>query len=562
MQRILVTNIFWQRTHLTIEYDYTAPLDLKLVSKNGKIKLDTKSSDAAGKTYSAKLNICVAYGRQLPPSGEYILDFGIDSKVVLSQNILKSLESFSRIFEYSYGKYSYNVSFKAEVKEFESNKKSGDEETKASFVHTSPVSGVDGAPCADNESRLVIHFAYMMLNKKPDKPRILAESHAFSEIIKKSARLSGVFLCNGFYLLISLFKIFGKKRILLMTENREVISANLSFFYQRLRERRIDEKYNIKTSARNTLQKKYYLLSWLNLIILIALSHYIFIDDYTPVFAVLKLKKTKLIQLWHAGVGFKCVGYSRFGLPGSPHPFKSNHRYYDYGIVGCEALKPLYSEVWGIEENAIIPSGLPRLEHFLEENIISSQRAILYEKYPRLKEKQVILFAPTYRGKGQREAYYDFDKIDFGALYRYCVKADKYVLFKMHHFIKVGTPIDEKFKERLIDVSGEEINNLFYITDVLITDYSSCFYDFLLLNKPIIFYAYDSDDYFAALGMHRDFDTNAPGVICKSFKDLIRVLEDDKYHIEVSKHCYIDRAAEKNGLASDIIIDFLKLEGA
>jgi len=92
----------------------------------------------------------------------------------------------------------------------------------------------------------------------------------------------------------------------------------------------------------------------------------IFVELTVPIFKYIDLSdKTKLIQVWHAGVGFKSVGYARFGFAG-PEPYDSCHRKYDYAIVGSKALVPVYAEVFGIDKNKILPYGLPRLDNFLD----------------------------------------------------------------------------------------------------------------------------------------------------------------------------------------------------
>ena len=71
------------------------------------------------------------------------------------------------------------------------------------------------------------------------------------------------------------------------------------------------------------------------------------------------------------------------------------------------------------------------------------------------------------------EAYYPYELIDFDGLYKLC-KDDYVVLFKMHPWVQVPVPIDEKYKDKFIDVGTyPNINDLFYFTDILITDYSS-----------------------------------------------------------------------------------------
>lgn len=139
------------------------------------------------------------------------------------------------------------------------------------------------------------------------------------------------------------------KNILLMSETRD-FGGNLKKLDERLKERGLDKKFHISYFFHKTMERRKYqvLVYWLKLIFITAKQDYIFVDDYTPFFDFIKLNpKTKLIQVWHAGVGFKSVGYARFGKNGSPHPYNTSHRKYDYAIVGGEALRDVYAEVLG-----------------------------------------------------------------------------------------------------------------------------------------------------------------------------------------------------------------------
>ena len=57
---------------------------------------------------------------------------------------------------------------------------------------------------------------------------------------------------------------------------------------------------------------------------------------------------------------------------------------------------------------------------------------------------------------------------------------------------------------------------------MLITDYSSVIYEYTLLDRPMLFYAYDKDTYSAARGFHRDYDAAAPGKVCETFDELVK----------------------------------------
>src|SRR5262249_6453307 len=83
------------------------------------------------------------------------------------------------------------------------------------------------------------------------------------------------------------------------------------------------------------------------------------------------------------------------------------------------------------------------------------------------------LFAPTFRGRGIDDAYYDYSRIDFARLYEMCGETSV-VLFRMHHFVTVPVPIPPEYADRLVNYeSFPETNDLLHVADVLITDYSS-----------------------------------------------------------------------------------------
>ena len=87
----------------------------------------------------------------------------------------------------------------------------------------------------------------------------------------------------------------------------------------------------------------------------------------------------------------------------------------------------------------------------------------------------------------------------------------------------------------MIDVSNyKDINELFYVTDVLITDYSSNIYEYSLFEKPIIFFDYDMDEYAIKRGVHEPLE-ESPGNICKSFDDVIKFLENNTFNIDKVK---------------------------
>ena len=352
--------------------------------------------------------------------------------------------------------------------------------------------------------------------------------------------------------LYSLFRAISggrKKNILFFSETRKDISANFKALYDRMLERGMDKNYRIKFLLDEDVRDGSSLLSKLLKIKEIAKSDYIFIDDYVPFFSVINLPKgVELIQLWHAGFGYKAVGYDRFGIEGSPHPYQSCHRKYTKAFVGNENLKDVYAGVFGIDRNRIIASGLPRMEDVASPTTVENIRKRLYNQYDGLKDKRIILFAPTYRGKSQKDAHYETDTLDQRRMAEMCRETNSIMIFKFHPFIRGGFGVEEENLDVLMDLSEENINDLMTISDVLITDYSSCFYDYLLFDRPIVFFLYDEEENAAKRGICMPVSETCPGTVVRSFDELMGSMAKDN----------LPRPKE---LAKDYMVDMVSTGG-
>lgn len=396
---------------------------------------------------------------------------------------------------------------------------------------------------------VVLSMGFYKRNRKPRATRRsirAGEKHVFSAIASAASALT---------------RKTGK-RVLFLKTNGDKPTPNMAALRDRMFERGLDNSFIITERYRNVFSKRTQnVVSWLKDIRLIVESDYIFIDDYCPIFNFIKPKKgTVLTQVWHAGVGFKSVGYARFGISGSPHPYHSAHRVYTYALVGNEHLRPVYSEVFGIEQEALLATGMPRLDHFLDDGVIELARTKLYERYSWMKDGRVIVFAPTFRGSGQRSAYYPYKAfLDMEKLYDMCVQTNSFFVFEMHPFIEELPPIPPEFGDRLVDLSSEDLNELYHVSDLLVTDYSSCFYDYLLLEKPVVFYVPDKVVYSVTRGTQRTIDEMAPGVICNSFDELILTLSSGNYDEVVPDPSCLDRKIEGDMLACDRVIDTILL---
>ena len=103
------------------------------------------------------------------------------------------------------------------------------------------------------------------------------------------------------------------------------------------------------------------------------------------------------------------------------------------------------------------------------------------------------------------------------------------------------------------------INELFYITDLLITDYSSCIYEFMLMKKPMLFFAYDHDRYAVSRGFHRDYASNVPGKICLTFDELLRAMCEEDYEYDKVERMLPQYFDHVDTGSCDRVIDWLVL---
>lgn len=482
-------------------------------------------------SYRATINVTNFQDRSQVPNGTWRIVpvrngiFYRAARFNLAQ--LPKLEEWSRTFIYNNNRSSYSFTFDI-----------SEHDTRPEFLLRSYQFGRSGTKKSDrtaNPLARVIRYPLKKIYNKKNAVRFLNQYYQFW---RRRAPHRG-------------------DHIVFTSEARDGLGGNLLAIRDRMIERGLDKKFTLSYLflLPSTLNKRVRLKQ----IRLLASADFILVDDYFPLLDKISFDpKTVIIQAWHAGSGFKAIGYSRFGKYGSPM-LSNAHRHYTYAITGSQHLIPVYAEAFGIEESAIIPTGLPRIDKFLDPETTEATKVEFAQRYPHLVGKRIILFAPTFRGRGMTTAYYDYSQIDFDALYEMCGE-DTVVLFRMHHFVTQPVPIRAEHADRFFDFSHYKDGlGLLHVTDVLITDYSSIIYEYALLNRPMVFFAYDKDVYSATRGFHRDFDSTAPGTVCTTFECLVETLSTENYDLERIARFREENFDRIDTHSSDRFIDWLIL---
>jgi len=238
------------------------------------------------------------------------------------------------------------------------------------------------------------------------------------------------------------------------------------------------------------------------------------------------------IQCWH-GTPLKKLGLDIENYTGTKistkdlhHNYKVDAQRYSYLVSPSNFFNEKITSAFGLKDigkdNIFIEKGYPRNDFLYEFTEEDCERIKENLNIPR--NKKVILYAPTWR-ENQHEPGIGYT-YDLGLNFDILQKEleDEYViLFRAHYFISNAFNF-EKYNGFIINASNhDDINELYIVSDMLITDYSSVFFDYANLSRPIIFYMYDFEEYKNKM---RDFYLSVKDLPGPIVKDEINLLKE------------------------------------
>lgn len=359
------------------------------------------------------------------------------------------------------------------------------------------------------------------------------------------------------------FRRFAKENgniILFSSASRAELGGNEKFIHDRMIERGLDRRYRFRYDFKASIKDGRSVFGMLRFVYYLATSDIIIIDDYHPeIYKVDYGENQKILQVWHACGAFKSLGFERLGKPGAP-PFNTRvHKCYTHVPVSSYHSAKHHAEGFGIPEDRFYPVGIPRTDIFFDKDYSQSAKKRMYEQFPSCSgANKVYLYAPTFRGENALNARFPFDKIDFDRWGEFLRKEGSVLIVKMHPFVKEKLPIPEKYSDCIIDASEErEVNDILFIIDVLITDYSSIIYETSLLRKPMLFYAFDQKYYEATRDFYEPYEDLVPGKITSDFDELMEALENENYEYHKMDAFINKNFTYTDGKATDRVIDRL-----
>lgn len=232
----------------------------------------------------------------------------------------------------------------------------------------------------------------------------------------------------------------------------------------------------------------------------------IFLDNefmpmaYTPISS-----RAKVVQLWHGTGTIKKFGQDSDKGEVARLADRANKRL-THLIVNSELTKKQYASAFGLPDERIYMLGLPRTDLILNKEKMQLLKEKFYEKYPALKGKRCTLYAPTFRDSEVDQPVLALDFDSFVG----CMQEDEVLLLRLHPHVAERCPasVFARYKDKIVNVSQYPgVATLLSVAERLVTDYSSIVFEYCLLDREMIFYAYDYES-FQREG--RDFYENYP----------------------------------------------------
>lgn len=393
--------------------------------------------------------------------------------------------------------------------------------------------------------------------------------------IKNIAKDIAKYSARGLYVLGSYIIPADEKTILFESGNGRNYSGNPRYIYEEILNQGLDNEFKCVWSLIDTntevsgnpikVKRSYFKFLYYTL------RSGAWVFDARHLYYLRKNKKTKYIQTWH-GTPLKklALDMEYMDMSGSQDIEKYHQEFIGNSLLWQYLISqnPFSSEIFRRAFNfngKMLEIGYPRNDILINRNNDKDIDEIK-TRFNIPKDKKIILYAPTWRDNEYHDnnEYKFATEMDFGKMHDEL--SDEYVLIvKFHYLVKEN--IDwSKYNNFVIECDAEwDIQELYLISDMMITDYSSVMFDYSILKRPMIFFAYDLDNYKNNLrGFYFDMFEEVPGPICQSNEEMIDFIKN------YSKESYESEFGEKymkwndkfnpfdDGNASKKVIDLIR----
>ena len=273
-----------------------------------------------------------------------------------------------------------------------------------------------------------------------------------------------------------------------------------------------------------------------------------------------------MIQLWHGTGTIK-----KFGQDVNQGKLKKLEKRANSNIthliVNSEEMKELYAGAFGIDKALVYPIGLPRTDELLgrirhaEDTGFNSDRDRIMKSYGIPKEKKLILYAPTFRDNTDQAPKI----LEFIHQLRSELPQEYILLLRLHPFI--AEEFTARHKELLAipgvcqTSSEKDLNALLMASDLLITDYSSVIFEYCLRKKPMVFFAYDYQEFSnQGRGFYYDYESFVPGPVAYTVEEVLELIIKEDFDFWKPESFIEKNYAYTDGKATERLLAVIESE--
>ncbi|HYH93725.1 MAG TPA: CDP-glycerol glycerophosphotransferase family protein [Candidatus Saccharimonadales bacterium] len=327
------------------------------------------------------------------------------------------------------------------------------------------------------------------------------------------------------------------QRVVLATARVATLEGNLAFLHAAMVARHPEREYVLLLEPYDygLRGKLRYLLRLARGMYHLRTSGLFIVDNaYLPIHVAPHRPGTTVVQVWHAVAALKRFGADTLGgLDEVEDAFL--HRHYDYVVCTAERSRGPWSTALRTPIERVLPLGTPRTDLFADQAALDATAARVRAAYPLMAGRRVILYAPTFRGRGvAKRAAGDLD----AARLRAGLAPEDLLVLKTHPNLDPALTDTTGF-DLVID-PATELNDLLTVTDILITDYSSSIFEYALLRRPLVLLVPDLATYEADPGMYLDFRTEMIGTQVTDTAGVLRVIAEGDFDLAAYED-FIDR---------------------
>ena len=278
---------------------------------------------------------------------------------------------------------------------------------------------------------------------------------------------------------------------------------------------------------------------------------------FQPYFA--KKEGQIIINTWH-GIPLKHMGYDERNGAISSANMVRNFLMTDYLLSASEYTTELFKSAYkldGLFEGAFLEAGSPRIDISFNSSVEDLEEELTNSGVCFDPNRKLVLYAPTFKGdySNPKVNVRDYDEV-INAI-EANLGDDYQVLFKPHQVVYKALLENGQMKSNYIP-STVDANLLLGFTELLVTDYSSVFFDYMPFDKNIIFYLPDIEEYNYERGVYFSVDT-LPGPVCENIGELEELLRDiyhfDEHYDTDNYERYKKIVLHEDGKASARVVD-------